>query len=96
MHLISKYVGYQYYDNTSNSVRSLNPYFVNNLRLDYEVPVKKLDRVELQLLINNIFNSDIISNAYGGNFYVDGTEYSWAGYFPQAGINWLARLTVRF
>lgn len=96
LHLLSKYVGYQYYDNTSNAVRSLNPYFVNNLRIDYELPVKRLEKVEVQLLVNNLFNSDIVSNAYGGNYYVDGTEYSWAGYFPQAGINWLARLTIRF
>lgn len=96
VHLVSKYVGFQNFDNTSNSVRALNPYFVNSMRIDCELPVKKLEKMELQLLVNNLFNTEYISNAYGGNYYIDGEEYSWASYYPQAGINWLARLTVRF
>ncbi|MEZ4999187.1 MAG: TonB-dependent receptor [Bacteroidales bacterium] len=96
IHLISKYVGYQYFDNTSNAVRSLDPYFVNNLRIDHEFKLKKGTLIGAQLQVNNLFNSMYVSNAYGGNWYTDGVEYSWAGYFPQAGINYLARLFVRF
>jgi iron complex outermembrane receptor protein len=96
IHIIGKYVGLQYFDNTSNLVRALNPYYFTNLRIDYKLPVKKFESVGLQFIVNNLFNSMYVSNAYGGSYYIDGTEYSWGSYFPQAGINWLARLTVRF
>ncbi|MCA1756875.1 MAG: TonB-dependent receptor [Bacteroidales bacterium] len=95
--LTGKYVGSQYFDNTMNSERGLNPYFTSSLRVDYSPLTGKLaEKADIQLLVNNIFNSLYVSNAYGGNWYVDGQEYSWAGYFPQAGINFMARLTVRF
>ncbi len=96
IHLISKYVGKQYFDNTMSSRRKLDPYFVNNLRIDFEPPVKKIKMTEIQLLINNLFNSRYESNAYGGNWYENGTEKSWAYFFPQAGINFMVRLGLRF
>lgn len=95
--LSGKYVGSQYFDNTMSSERGLNPYFTSSLRADYSPATGRLaEKAEIQLLVNNLFNSLYVSNAYGGNWYVDGQEYSWAGYFPQAGINFMARLTIRF
>lgn len=96
IHLVSKYVGKQYFDNTMSSRRKLDPYFVNNLRIDVEPSVNKIKRAEIQLLINNLFNAKFESNAYGGNWYEDGKEKSWAYYFPQAGINFMIRLGLRF
>ncbi len=96
IHLISKYVGRQYFDNTMSSQRMLDPYFVNNFRIDFEPAVKMIRNTELQLLINNIFNAKYESNAYGGNWYEDGNEKSWAYYFPQAGINFMVRLGLKF
>jgi iron complex outermembrane receptor protein len=96
IHLISKYVGRQYFDNTMSSQRMLNPYFVNNLRFDFAPAIKMIRSTELQFLINNIFNAKYESNAYGGNWYEDGNEKSWAYYFPQAGINFMVRLGLKF
>jgi len=36
------------------------------------------------------------SNAYGGNWYEDGDEKTWAYYFPQAGVNFLVRAGFTF
>lgn len=94
--LISKYVGKQYFDNTMNEERSIDPYFVNNLRMDLSPRLKKVEGLELQLLVNNIFNTVYENNAYGGNWYEDGTEKTWSYYFPQAGINYMLRLAIRF
>lgn len=95
--LTGKYVGSQYFDNTMNSERGLNPYFTSSLRADYILDARKIaKKIDLQFLVNNLFNYLYVSNAYGGNWYVDGQEYSWAAYFPQAGINYMARITVRF
>lgn len=95
-HLISKYVGSQYIDNTMDSERAIDPYFVNNLRIDFSPVIKNLKGFELQLLINNILNSQYESNGYGGNWYEDGVEKNWSYYFPQAGINYMFRVGVRF
>ena len=36
---------------------SLDPYLVNNLRLDYNLKTKGTMKVQLQLQVNNIFNT---------------------------------------
>ncbi|HUX95120.1 MAG TPA: TonB-dependent receptor [Bacteroidales bacterium] len=96
LHLISKYVGKQYFDNTMNEERMINPYFVSNIRLDFSPEIKHTDNVEIQLLVNNLLNAKYENNAYGGNWYEDGTEKTWAYYFPQAGTNFMTRILVRF
>jgi iron complex outermembrane receptor protein len=96
LHLISKYVGKQYFDNTMNKARSIDPYFVTNIRLDFTPEIKHTDHVGLQLLVSNIFNHQYENNAYGGNWYEDGLEKTWAYYFPQAGTAFLAKISVRF
>jgi iron complex outermembrane receptor protein len=74
----------------------LDPYFTSNLRIDFEPEIKKIRKTELQILVNNIFNTMYESNAYGGNWYENGIENTWAYFFPQAGINFLVRLGLRF
>lgn len=96
LHFISKFVGKQYFDNTMSEERTIDPYFVNNLRLDFEPGIRNLKNAEIQLLLNNIFNAKYESNAYGGNWYEDGVENTWAYYFPQAGINFMARIALKF
>jgi len=93
---LSKYTGSQYFDNTMSSDRMLDPYFVNNLMIDFKPEIKRVESFNIQLLVNNIFNNQYISNAYGGNWYEDGQEMTWAYYFPQAGINYMVRLNVLF
>jgi iron complex outermembrane recepter protein len=96
LHLVTKYVGKQYFDNTMSKDRMLDPYLVNNLRIDFRIPVPKINSVDLQLYINNLLNNMYESNAYGGNWYEDGKENSWSYFFPQAGINFLVKLSLRF
>jgi len=96
IHFISKYVGKQYFDNTMNTERMLDPYLVNNLRVDFEPVIPKTKNVELQFLVNNIFDNKYESNAYGGNWYEDGIEKTWSYYFPQAGINFMIRIGITF
>jgi iron complex outermembrane receptor protein len=96
VHLISKYVGKQYFDNTSSSERMIDPYFVNNLRLDFNPGVKKIKSLEFRLLINNLLNTQYESNGYGGVWYEDGIEKTWAYYFPQAGINFMITASIKF
>ncbi len=96
INLMSKYVGEQYFDNTSSEERKLDAYFVNDLRFDYLITPKFMKAVNFQLKINNLFDVDYENNAYGGNYRYNGTEQTWAYYFPQAGIHFLAGISVKF
>jgi iron complex outermembrane recepter protein len=95
-HVLSKYVGHQYFDNTMSKSRMIDPYFVNNLRIDYEATMGRIKHIDLQLFVNNIFNLMYESNGYGGDWYENGMEKTWAYYFPQAGTNFLLKLGVKF
>ncbi|HEX2969938.1 MAG TPA: TonB-dependent receptor [Bacteroidales bacterium] len=96
IHLISKFVGKQYFDNTMSEDRSIDPYFVNNVRFDISQGFRNSGAIEIQFLINNILNEVYENNAYGGNWYEDGTEKTWSYYFPQAGTNYMLRLGLKF
>ena len=91
LHIISKYVDKQYFDNTMNPERSIDPYFINNFRIDFDPVIHGIKSAEFQLLINNLLNHRYESNAYGGNWYEDGIEKTWSYYFPQAGIHFMLR-----
>ncbi len=93
---ISKYVGKQYFDNTSSEDRKIDPYFLNNVKLSYTYSFKNNTSANINFLINNIFDIEYIANAYGGNWYEQGTEKTWAYYFPQAGINYMIKLSLNF
>ena len=94
--LSTKYVGSQYFDNTSSDDRKLEPYHATDLKLDYVISPKWMDELGFQIQINNIFNNLYISNAYGGNWYEQGEEKSWIYYFPQAGTHFLAGFYAKF
>jgi iron complex outermembrane receptor protein len=96
IHLISKYVGRQYFDNTMSHDRSIDPYFVNNLRFNFSPKIRSLKQIDLELYVNNFLNEIYENNAYGGNWYENGAEKTWAYYFPQAGVNYMLRLGLKF
>lgn len=87
--LLSKYVGQQYLDNTQTQSLTLDAYFVNDLRLSYSFKPKGIKSIDVSVLVNNIFDEEYESN---GATYGDGVAY----YFPQAGINFLAMMTLKF
>ncbi|MDN4166673.1 TonB-dependent receptor [Cytophagales bacterium LB-30] len=93
---MSKYVGAQYLDNTSNANRALDAYWVNDVRISYLIPVKGLKEVRASLLVNNVLNEMYESNGYTFSYGYEGTLYTENYYYPQAGINFLAGLSLSF
>jgi iron complex outermembrane receptor protein len=93
---MSKYVGKQYIDNTSNEERKLDPWFVNDLMANYNFNIKGIVNFELGLMVNNIFNEEYESNAWVYQYYYAGEHDVLDGYFPQAGTNFMLRLVMRF
>jgi len=93
--LISKVVGRQYIDNTSNKERSLNAYFVNGLSVGYTIKAKPFREIGFRLLINNLFNCRYESNAWVYQYYYNHQHFEESGYFPQALINFLIGVTIK-
>ena len=83
-----KYVSKQYLDNTGNDDLALDDYLVNDVRISFTLNEGKFPVVDLSLLINNLFNRKYESNG----FVWDNTPY----FYPQAGTNMMAGISVRF
>lgn len=81
----SQFVGRQYIDNTSCKDRSIDPYFVSNLRVGYVFKPKFMKEIALDVTINNLFNEQYETNAWVYSAMVDGERYKEDGYFTQAG-----------
>ncbi len=94
--LLTRYVSRQYIDNTSSKERSLDPYLVNDLKLGYDIKVKSLKTFRINISINNIFNEMYETNAWVYRYIYNGKEQEMNGYFPQAGINFTAGLSIGF
>jgi iron complex outermembrane receptor protein len=94
---IGKYVGKQYYDNTSNDINSLPAYYVCNLSTHYNWTLKSGGSIRLYILVNNVFNRLYCANAWvSTDRFTDGSEAVYKGLFPQAGANFMAKLEFGF
>jgi len=95
--LLSKYVGKQYMDNTQNEARSLEAFFVNDVRLSYTYkPTKGLKALQVSLLVNNILNEEYEPNGYTFSYFLNG-QRNWENYYyPQAGTNFLINIGLKF
>jgi iron complex outermembrane receptor protein len=91
--LQSKYVSKQYIDNTGDEQCIIDPFFVNNIRVDYSIKGKKFDKINVFVNFNNIFNEYYETNAWVYRYYSAGEEYKDFGYFPQATFNVIAGLS---
>jgi iron complex outermembrane receptor protein len=93
----SRYVSRQYLDNTQNSDRSIDPYWVNDLRLNYSFnDIPFLSQLTASLQVNNLFDRNYVSNGYTFGWIAGGEEQYFNYYYPQAGRNVLFNLEVRF
>lgn len=94
--LFSKYVGRQYIDNTSNAQRSLDPYFVNNISINYSIETSFIKQIDFMLSLNNIFNEKYESKAWVYRYLENDAEHEMNGYFPQAGFNFMFGVNLKF
>ncbi|WP_010665387.1 TonB-dependent receptor [Marinilabilia salmonicolor] len=94
--VLSKYVGEQYFDNTESEARKLDAYFVNDLKFGWSLFPKSFKQLDLQLTIHNVLDHEYESNAYGGNWYEQGDEKTWAYYYPMAGRYFMGQVVIKF
>lgn len=101
--LLTKFVGEQYMGNIDSEASKLKSYSVCDVNVSYEMKTKTFFKsIIISGLINNVFDYQYESNGY---FYTYDDDYSnpgtiktieGAGYYPQAGINFLAGLILKF
>jgi iron complex outermembrane receptor protein len=86
---LQKYVGQQYMNNIELPEAKLADYFINDLNVTYEIKPKSVFKsIVFKGLVNNIFDKKYSSNGYMWDIY----PY----YYPQAGANLLAGITLLF
>ena len=101
--LLTKFVGEQYMGNIDSEGSKLDSYTVSDLNVSYEIKTNSIFKsIIISGLVNNIFDYKYESNGF---FYTYDDDWSnpgsvstieGAGYYPQAGINFLAGLTLKF
>ncbi|WP_234423182.1 TonB-dependent receptor [Flavobacterium sp. RSP49] len=86
---LQKFVGEQYMNNIELPAAKLADYFVNDLNVAYTFKPKNIFKeIVLTGLVNNFLDKQYVSNGYMYDVY----PY----YYPQAGINFLVGLTLKF
>jgi iron complex outermembrane receptor protein len=103
--LNGKYVGKQYYDNTSSDERAVPAYFVADLSFGYEVPLRKSfdlmdddSSLSFSLHVHNLFNKMYYADAWlwRAYFLQEDAYYSEVGIYPQAPVNFMLKIAWRF
>ena len=85
----------QFLDNTSHKSRSLNPYFVENVKLSYTLFKKVFKEVNFIFQVNNVFNKKYEANGYTYNYISDGKFTVENFYFPMAPTNVMAGINIK-
>ncbi len=96
LNLTSKYVSRQYLDNTSRKDRSLNPYFIQDLQINHQLRFKNTKSIDLSIQLNNIWNKLYEPNGYTYSYLYEGKISKNNFYFPMAGTNIMAGITINF
>lgn len=94
--LISKYVSQQYLDNTSNSTRKIDRYFVENIKVHYSLKNNLFHEINFSLALNNIFSNLYVSDGYTSPGIIQGKIQNNNFYYPQAPFNVLGGISLKF
>lgn len=94
--ITGKFVGRQYIDNTMSWERQLHPYSVADIHAEYHPQVRGLKEISFRLSLRNVFSTEYETNAWVYRYYSAGQHAVMDGYFPQAPLNWLGSVMVKF
>ena len=94
--LLNKYVSKQYLDNTGNKARSIDGFFVTDLRASYNLKTILAKEIILSFQLNNLFNLKYEANGYTYNYIYGGQTIVENFYYPMAGRNFMMGVNVKF
>lgn len=86
----------QYLDNLGARESSLNPYIVNNLHAAYSFKAPSFKNITVGASVYNLLNAKYETNGYSQTSLKDGELKHDPRFYPMAGTNVLAHLTLRF
>jgi iron complex outermembrane receptor protein len=92
---VTKYVGTQYLDLSTSPDRRLDPFLVNDLRLNATWLAKGTRGIDFNLTVRNLFSELYESNGWAYSFISDGRRQQLVGLFPQAPLHVLAGVSVK-
>jgi iron complex outermembrane receptor protein len=93
--LVSKVVSKQYLDNTQDEARKISGFMTHNVRLAYELKkVKEFKYIRFSMLLNNILNASYQPTGYTYGWLYNNQRYDYNFFYPQAGFNVLAQITL--
>ena len=95
INVLGKYVGKQYLDNTSNNDRSLQAFYVQDLRFSYTLRRFIFKESNLVFMVNNVFDKKYEPNGYTFSYLAGGAVTTENYYYPMAGVNFMAALNIR-
>ncbi len=93
---INKYVGRQFLDNTSNVKRSISPYNVVDVRVNYTIKTRLIPEISFMLGVYNVLNTKYETNGYTFSYYTDATLYTYNYLAPSAPVNFLGGVSLKF
>jgi iron complex outermembrane receptor protein len=94
---INRYVSRQYLDNTESVSRSLDAFWVSDLRMNYLISgFYHFKEIRVSMLVNNIFDKAYAPNGYTYSGILGGERRDYNFFFPQAGTNALVQLSFSF
>ena len=94
-----KYVGQQYFDNTSSSDRVIPAYFVADLSVGYELPLdRSFHSLSFSFHVNNLFNHMYYADAWLWRAYFQQEDafFNSIGLYPQAPVNFMFKVGWKF
>ena len=94
--LLNKYVSRQYLDNTGNNARSIDNFFVTDLRAAYTLKTKLAKEIILSFQLNNLFDMKYEANGYTYNYIYGGQTIVENFYYPMAGRNFMVGVNIKF
>ncbi len=92
--LPAKYVSRQYLDNTNNKERSLNAYYVQDLRASYTLKKVLMKEITFSFQLNNLLDKKYEPNGATYPYIYAGQVQNEVYLYPMAGINWMAGINI--
>jgi len=93
--LLSKYVSYQYMDNTQDAARSLNGFFNEDFRAIYTIKHFVFKEWNIIAQVNNIFNTLYEPNGSTYPYIYGGALVNDNYYSPMAGTNFMVAVNIK-
>lgn len=92
----TKWVGQQFLDNTQSDAKVISAYTHSSLGIRFAIRTTDKVLIECSGVVNNLFNAMYQNNGYSYGYIYGGVKTTENFYYPQAGRNYMFRISVGF